>query len=42
MCGNGVHNWKILGERIQEFLENFIEFYKTNETLVKIYENLYI
>ncbi len=36
MCGRGVHNWKILGERIQQFLENFREIFLTNLTLSKV------
>ncbi len=36
MCGSGVHNWKILGERIQQFLENFREIFLTNWTSSKV------
>ncbi len=36
MCGSGVHNWKILGERIRQFLENFREIFLTNCTLSKV------
>ncbi len=36
ICGSGVLNWKILGERIRQFLENFREIFLTNWTSSKV------
>ncbi len=42
MCGNGVRNWKNIGERIQQFSENFREsFLWTSSKVVKRFKYRY-